>query len=67
MRSKLINPPETFMSLLRKAGYYLAGRKTDFNFDPADPKAATFATDPPPLTSRANCSPAATTALLRLP
>src|SRR5262245_45575564 len=24
MRSKLINPPETFMSLLRKAGYYVA-------------------------------------------
>jgi arylsulfatase A-like enzyme len=57
MRSKLINPPETFMSLLRKAGYYLAWPgKTDFNFDPADPKAATSATDPPAgsIDSRAN-------------
>ena len=44
MRSKLINPPETFMSLLRKAGYYVDWPgKTDFNFDQADPKAATFA------------------------
>ena len=38
MRSKLMNPPETFMSLLRKAGYYVAWPgKTDFNFDLADP------------------------------
>src|SRR5262245_1269980 len=57
MRSKLINPPETFMSLLRKAGYYVAWPgKTDFNFDPADPKAATFTADPPAgaFDSRAN-------------
>jgi arylsulfatase A-like enzyme len=57
MRSKLINPPETFMSLLRKVGYYVAWPgKTDFNFDPADPKAATFAADPPAgsFDSRAN-------------
>ncbi|MGH8637432.1 MAG: sulfatase family protein [Burkholderiales bacterium] len=34
MRSRLVNPPETFMSLLRKAGYYVAWPgKTDFNFD----------------------------------
>ena len=39
MRSKLVNPPETFMSLLRKAGYYVAWPgKGDVNFDPADPK-----------------------------
>ena len=39
MRSRLIQPPETFMSLLRKAGYFVAWPgKTDFNFDPADPK-----------------------------
>src|SRR5262249_15705097 len=46
-----------FMSLLRKAGYYVAWPgKTDFNFDPADPKAATFAADPPAgsFDSRAN-------------
>jgi uncharacterized sulfatase len=57
MRSKLINPPETFMSLLRKAGYYVAWPgKTDFNFDPADPKAQTAAADPPQgaVDSRAN-------------
>ena len=48
MRSKLINPPETFMSLLRKAGYYVAWPgKTDFNFDPVDPKEATFTAAPP--------------------
>ena len=48
MRSKLINPPETFMSLLRKAGYYVAWPgKTDFNFDPADPQAQTVNADPP--------------------
>src|SRR5215471_6503135 len=48
MRSKLINPPETFMSLLRKAGYYVAWPgKTDFNFDPVDPKEATFIAAPP--------------------
>jgi uncharacterized sulfatase len=40
MRSRLIQPPETFMSLLRKAGYHVAWPgKTDFNFDPGDPKA----------------------------
>ena len=49
MRSKLINPPETLLSLLRKAGYYVAWPgKTDFNFDPADPQAQTFNADPPP-------------------
>ena len=48
MRSKLINPPETFMSLLRKAGYYVAWPgKTDFNFDPPDPQAPTVNADPP--------------------
>ena len=38
MRSKLISPPPTFTSLLRKAGYFVAWPgKTDFNFDvPAD-------------------------------
>jgi N-sulfoglucosamine sulfohydrolase len=38
MRSKLIVPPPTFTSLLRKAGYFVAWPgKTDFNFDvPAD-------------------------------
>jgi uncharacterized sulfatase len=41
MRSRLLHPPETFMSLLRKAGYYVAWPgKTDFNFDPADADAA---------------------------
>lgn len=34
MRSKLIKPPPTFTSLLRKAGYFVAWPgKTDFNFD----------------------------------
>lgn len=34
MRSKLIEPPPTFTSLLRKAGYFVAWPgKTDFNFD----------------------------------
>jgi uncharacterized sulfatase len=34
MRSKLISPPPTFTSLLRKAGYFVAWPgKTDFNFD----------------------------------
>jgi len=34
MRSKLIEPPATFTSLLRKAGYFVAWPgKTDFNFD----------------------------------
>jgi uncharacterized sulfatase len=48
MRSKLIIPPETFMSLLRKAGYYVAwSGKTDFNFDPADPTESTFLAAPP--------------------
>jgi len=48
MRSKLIDPPETFMSLLRKAGYYVAWPgKTDFNFDPPDPQAPTVNADPP--------------------
>jgi uncharacterized sulfatase len=43
MRSKLINPPETFMSLLRKAGYYVAWPgKGDVNFDTADPKAPIY-------------------------
>ncbi len=33
MRSRLIKPPETFMSLTRKAGYYVAWPgKTDFNW-----------------------------------
>ena len=34
MRSKLLEPPPTFTSLLRQAGYrvYWPG-KTDFNFD----------------------------------
>jgi N-sulfoglucosamine sulfohydrolase len=38
MRSKLIAPPPTFTSYLRKAGYFVAWPgKTDFNFDvPAD-------------------------------
>jgi N-sulfoglucosamine sulfohydrolase len=57
MRSKLINPPETFLSLLRQTGYYVAWPgKTDFNFDPTDPKAQTFNADPPPgsFDSRAN-------------
>jgi len=38
MRSKLISPPPTFTSYLRKAGYFVAWPgKTDFNFDvPAD-------------------------------
>lgn len=38
MRSKLISPPPTFTSLLRKAGYFVSWPgKTDFNFDvPAD-------------------------------
>ena len=49
MRSKLINPPETYLSLLRKAGYYVAWPgKTDFNFDLADPQAQTAGADPPP-------------------
>ena len=40
MRSRLIQPPETFMSLLRKAGYFVAWPgKSDFNFDPGDPDA----------------------------
>ena len=57
MRSKLINPPETFISLLRQAGYYVAWPgKTDFNFDPPDPNSGTAAVDPPPgsFDSRAN-------------
>src|SRR2546425_1435799 len=34
MRSKLIAPPPTFTSYLRKAGYYVFWKgKTDFNFD----------------------------------
>ena len=34
MRSKLIAPPPTFTSYLRKAGYYVYWKgKTDFNFD----------------------------------
>jgi uncharacterized sulfatase len=34
MRSKLLAPPPTFTSYLRKAGYYVAWPgKTDFNFD----------------------------------
>lgn len=34
MRSKLISPPPTFTSYLRKAGYFVAWPgKTDFNFD----------------------------------
>jgi uncharacterized sulfatase len=34
MRSKLVSPPATFTSYLRKAGYYVAwAGKTDFNFD----------------------------------
>ena len=37
MRSKLIAPPPTFTSLLRKAGYFVAWPgKTDFNFDVPD-------------------------------
>jgi N-sulfoglucosamine sulfohydrolase len=49
MRSKLISPPETILSLLRQAGYYVAWPgKTDFNFDPTDPQAQTFNADPPP-------------------
>src|SRR6476660_1236010 len=38
MRSKLISPPPTFTSLLRKSGYFVDWPgKTDFNFDvPAD-------------------------------
>src|SRR5262249_38424500 len=49
MRSKLIDPPETFMSLLRKSGYYVAWPgKTDFNFDPVDPNTPTFMAPPPP-------------------
>jgi uncharacterized sulfatase len=38
MRSKLISPPPTFTSYLRKAGYFVAWPgKTDFNFDvPSD-------------------------------
>src|SRR5881628_2823803 len=38
MRSKLISPPATFTSYLRKAGYFVDWPgKTDFNFDvPAD-------------------------------
>lgn len=35
MRSKLINPPTTFMQLLRGSGYFVAWPgKVDFNFDP---------------------------------
>ena len=35
MRSQLINPPETFTALLRRAGYYVDWPgKTDFNFAP---------------------------------
>jgi uncharacterized sulfatase len=34
MRSKLVSPPPTFTSCLRKAGYFVAWPgKTDFNFD----------------------------------
>jgi len=48
MRSKLINPPETFISLMRQAGYYVAWPgKTDFNFDPADPNSGTAGIAPP--------------------
>src|SRR4030095_7317395 len=48
MRSRLINPPETFMSLLRKTGYYVTWPgKTDFNFDLADPQAQTVNAGPP--------------------
>ena len=38
MRSKLVNPPRTFTSHLREAGYFVAWPgKTDFNFnEPAD-------------------------------
>jgi N-sulfoglucosamine sulfohydrolase len=57
MRSKLINPPETFISLLRQAGYYVAWPgKTDFNFDQQDPNARTAGVAPPPgsFDSRAN-------------
>ena len=37
MRSKLVSPPPTFTSYLRKAGYFVAwSGKTDFNFDLAD-------------------------------
>jgi uncharacterized sulfatase len=39
MRSQLVQPPETLMSLLRKAGYYVAwSGKGDINFEPTDPK-----------------------------
>lgn len=35
MRSLRIDPPETFMSMLRKAGYFVSWPgKVDFNFDP---------------------------------
>src|SRR5262245_24723167 len=48
MRSKLINPPETFISLMRQAGYYVAWPgKTDFNFDPVDPNSGTAGIAPP--------------------
>jgi N-sulfoglucosamine sulfohydrolase len=48
MRSKLIHPPETFMSLLRKAGYYVAWPgKTDFNFENADANVPTSGAAPP--------------------
>jgi uncharacterized sulfatase len=47
MRSRLIGPPETFMSLLRKAGYHVGWPgKTDFNFEPADASAAPVAEAP---------------------
>jgi uncharacterized sulfatase len=37
MRSQLVNPPETFTSVLRKAGYYVIWPgKTDFNFAAQD-------------------------------
>src|SRR5262245_9925000 len=58
MRSLRIDPPETFMSMLRKAGYFVSWPgKVDFNFDPggmtklpegAADNAAEWWTSPPP-------------------
>jgi uncharacterized sulfatase len=48
MRSRLVQPPETFMSLLRKAGYFVGWPgKTDFNFDPDDAQAPPTSYLPP--------------------
>ena len=48
MRSKIVNPPETMMSVLRKSGYFVGWPgKGDFNFDVPGSKEPIYLTIPP--------------------